>query len=81
MKLGTWDFDPLWRFDICLSIAFRIQDVQTPNWCLNQRLPTKKLSQDLAGDLLDPPKPSGCKSSPLNFRELKVIQDLKIRQI
>lgn len=80
MNLGTWDFDWLWCSDICLSVALGIQDVSTPNWCLHHGLLTKKHSEDPVGDLLDSSKPSGWRSSPLNFRQLKVIQHLKIRQ-
>lgn len=77
MNLGAWDFDRLWCLDICLSIDLGIQDVWTPKWCLNQRVLTKKPSQDQLRDTL---KPSGGRPSPFSFRHLKVVQHLKIRQ-
>lgn len=72
--------DLLWCSDICLSVALGIQDVSTPNRCLHHGLLTKKHSEEPVSDLLDSSKPSGWRSSPLNFRQVKVIQHLKIRQ-
>lgn len=68
MNLSACDFDPLWCLDNCLSVSLEVQDNWTPTGCLNYGLLTQKPSPDLVSDPLASLKPSGHRSSPLNFR-------------